>query len=136
MIKPTILVLLLSNLVLCANAAEQIELKSVSIMGKENLELRFSLTKEKFLSTPHWDGKGNLPLALDKAIEIARAEVARKNPAKEFSVDEIELIKKSDAEEFRWYYKIQFDGDIPKKDERVYVLLDGSIVEPDITKKK
>ncbi len=132
---PTILTLIFSILTLCAIAEDQIELKSVSIIGKENFDLHFKVTKERFLSTPHWDGKGKLPLALDKAIEMAQSNVAQNNPQKDFRIDEIELKKKSYQAESRWYYIIQFKGDISGKDERVYILLDGSIVQPDITKK-
>lgn len=131
----TILTIALSILIFNANAEEEIELKSVSIMGKENLELQFLLPEERFLATPQWDGKDKLPLALDEAIKIGQSEVTRKNPRKEFSVDEIELRKKDHINDFRWYYIIQFEGDIPDRDERVYVLLDGTIVQPKITER-
>ena len=127
----TLLALLAFNL----NAEEIIKLKSVSISGTENFDLKFNVEKTKFLSTPDWDGIAELPLSLKEAIKIAQAEVAKKNPDKKFSIDEIELRKNKFTDETRWYYIIEFDGDISKKDERVYILLDGSIVHPEIIQK-
>jgi hypothetical protein len=127
--------ILLTLLTFNLNAEETIELKSVSIRGTENFSLKFNVEKTKFLSTPDWDGIAELPLSLKEAIKIAQAEVAKKNPDKKFSVDEIELRKNKFTDETRWYYIIEFDGDISKKDERVYILLDGSIVRPEIIQK-
>ena len=119
-------------LTLNSNAEDLIKLKSVSIRGAENFELIFNVEKKRFLNTPDWDGIVELPLSLKKAIKVAQAEVAKKNPNKKFSVDEIELRKNKFTDQTRWYYIIEFDGDISKKDERVYILLDGSIVHPEI----
>jgi hypothetical protein len=127
--------ILLTLLTFNLNAEETIELKSVSIRGTENFDLKFNVEKIKFLSTPNWDGIAELPLSLKKAIKIAQIEVAKKNPNKKFSIDEIELRKNKFTDETRWYYIIEFDGDISKKDERVYILLDGSIVRPEIIQK-
>lgn len=120
---------------LSLNAEEFIKLKSVSIMGAENFELIFNVEKARFLDTPDWDGIAELPLSLKEAIKVAQAEVAKKNPNKTFGIDEIELRKNKFTDETRWYYIIEFDGDISKKDERVYILLDGSIVHPEIIRK-
>ena len=122
-------------LTLNSNAEDLIKLKSVSIRGAENFELIFNVEKKRFLNTPDWDGIVELPLSLKKAIKVAQAEVAKKNPNKKFSVDEIELRKNKFTDQTRWYYIIEFDGDISKKDERVYILLDGSIVHPEIIQK-
>ena len=122
-------------LTLNSNAEDLIKLKSVSIRGAENFELIFNVEKKRFLNTPDWDGIVELPLSLTKAIKVAQAEVAKKNPNKKFSVDEIELRKNKFTDQTRWYYIIEFDGDISKKDERVYILLDGSIVHPEIIQK-
>lgn len=127
--------ILLTLLTFNLNAEETIELKSVSIRGTENFDLKFNVEKTKFLTTPNWDGIARLPFSLKDAIKIAQAEVAKKNPDKKFSVDEIELRKNKFTDETRWYYIIEFDGDISKKDERVYILLDGSIVRPEIIQK-
>lgn len=128
----SILTLIFTVATLPLNAEEKIELKSVNVMGAENFKQYFNVTKEKFLATPEWDGIAELPLSLKKAIKVAQAEVTNKNPNKKFSVDEVELRKKKTLDGSRWYYIIQFDGDISMKDERVYILLDGSIIHPEI----
>jgi len=133
--KITILSLLLTLVTLTLNAEEPITLKKVSIMGEKNLDIRFNVIRERFLNTPPWDGLSKLPLSVNKAINIAITDVSKRYPGKKISIDEIELKNKSTTSISRWYYVIEFKGDIPKEAMRLTILLDGSIVKPTITVK-
>jgi hypothetical protein len=107
--------------------------------------LHWEMTDERILATPGWDPETQpIPLAPDKAIQIARAWL-KTHGYKEYDLlESIEILRypnnsgrERERLKRRYYYKLQFSFNF--RDHRpvvvigsgmpVYILMDGSVLE-------
>jgi hypothetical protein len=103
----------------------------------------WSVPRSKMESTPAWHGDfSKLPLGFSKAVELSKQNLRTHYPdADTFDVWNISLIRVflPDLKD-RWYFAISFTGTTGGKplthlNLSTRVLLDGTVVEPAITKK-
>ena len=96
------------------------------------------ISAEDLADTPSWNPEqGDPPLSLRKALEIARGSLRRyKSKAEVMSVEKIEL-RQMGVE--KWLYEVAFYcwkdvcEDKAGNGFRIYVKMDGSVIEPEIT---
>lgn len=103
----------------------------------------YQVEEEIVEATPAWDGKSNeLPLSFGKAVTIATNWVTPK--VKNNAVLEVQRLSLSRIHargiKDKWYYHIDIDAKykdtrFSKMSYMVVILLDGTIVEPEIYKK-
>jgi hypothetical protein len=93
------------------------------------------LTQEN-LKMSKWDQKSELPLAVNKIIEIARAEVSKRYPAKEsYLLDSLKLEAFSEENEHWCYFAVFVSSNIigsPRggagTPRAIMLLLDGTVI--------
>jgi hypothetical protein len=99
---------------------------------------KIKITKEN-LKRSEWDQESQLPLAIEKIIEIARGEVSRKYPEKKrYLLDSLKLNSYLD-EKNHWYYLAVFVNSNVVGSPRggagsprvVMLLLDGTVINPE-----
>jgi hypothetical protein len=105
----------------------------------EGKKYTFLLAPADLKDTPSWNGKDEIPLSLNNAVEIARTSLLRLVPrsADKWDVSEVSLQKVYGAD--KWYYSIDFNCDLKEclADEElsryiIFVKMNGTIVEPQI----
>jgi hypothetical protein len=98
----------------------------------------FLVKRSQINSLPRWnDRKGEPPLSQRKAVDIALAELKRRNVALEsFELHSVSLTRiKEVSVEGLWFYSVTFSpiaGGVSKPywKSMVLVLMDGSVVSP------
>jgi hypothetical protein len=107
----------------------------------------WAITEERILATPAWTEPQPIPLAIDKACQLARDWLVKHDDSR-FKLMNVELFPYRDPSDppawypsgrpedelrKRYYYRVSYASrsqDIDAID--VYVLLDGTVVEPKI----
>ena len=101
----------------------------------DGTNLYWRVSPERLDKTPEWDPGQPLPISIKKAVGIAKDYVKKLYPDKPADVVRVELDHVSyklpgDNKNLRerWIHVIHFDSATIPVD--VYILMDGSIVEP------
>ena len=100
----------------------------------------WDISADRLLATPEWASEAQpIPLSLDKACQLGR-DWLEKHGMTGFSLEEVKLWRYPDAISIysshgktkrRFYYQLTYRSESPDMDLMyVYVLLDGSVVEP------
>jgi hypothetical protein len=103
----------------------------------------WQISPDRLHATPEWVSEAQpVPLSLDKACQLGRGWL-EKHGMTGFSLEEAKLWRYPDAISIyishgktgrRFYYQLTYRSESPDMDLMyVYVLLDGSIVEPKLT---
>lgn len=103
----------------------------------------WNISADRFYGTPEWTPEAQpIPVSLDKACQLGKGWLAKHHLAG-FSLDEVKLCRYPDAvgvalwygkAKRRFYYKLKYRSESPDMDFMyVYVLLDGTVVEPKLT---
>jgi hypothetical protein len=134
---PLLTVLIVAVRVSADATNDVIQLTSVRKEG--HIIERFDVERGRAMKLPEWSPEaGNPPLALDKVVAVALSDAHRQVPdADRFHLSRISLdrigwpwLNK------RWYYMLSFEpyfrGQISTDTVHVVVLMDGSIVEPQV----
>ena len=121
--------------------------REVTNAGGGDYYVAWRASKNALAQAPDWDGRGEPPLSIGAAVEIARKYLAsRGSEAAEAAVRQVRLEHGYSAfedylpEEQRpeyFIYRVEFAGPVGaplwKPERFVVVLLDGSVVVPTIT---
>ena len=99
----------------------------------------YVVTKQRYKATPEWNGQGEPPLPLPKAIEIAKNFLRNRiQNNSRLQLSSVSLGQKAQVGEFKdkWHYTLGFEersADSEDRDIRgwtVLLLMDGSEVTP------
>jgi hypothetical protein len=102
----------------------------------------YRVSYERLDRTPSWNPEaGPLPLAMDRAVQVARQWLAKQNPTFEgFRPSNFSLMRVSEGGGAqRWVWIIHFDAKLGDRwlgslGFEAYVLMDGTVVEPRTSK--
>jgi len=90
--------------------------------SQNNIRLRYVVELDRFNSTPTWKVGEDIPLDQKKLLSVIHGKYP------ELTNESIRGIELKMAIENRWFYTVSWVKD--QRMERIIVLLDGSIVEP------
>jgi hypothetical protein len=129
------------RIALCDSTAGMTE-KSQTLRGI----YEWAITEKQILATPEWTDSQPIPLTIDKALQLAK-EWLGKHDYSRFHLNEIRLLPYlapwetppnfphtiQDDLRKRYYYWIEYSSGTGNGDYiYVYVLLDGTVIEPKI----
>ena len=102
----------------------------------------YSVSNERLERTPSWNPEaGPPPLAMDRAVQVGRQWLIKQNPKFEgFRPAMLQLMRVSEGGGLqKWIWTIHFDAKLGDRwldglGFEAYILMDGTIVEPHISK--
>jgi hypothetical protein len=107
-----------------------------SYANSERLWYTYTITPQRSAAQPKWKpGQGSIPLTIDEATKIALAYIAKQSWHKHWrSFERISLLRYIRDDETKWVYNFARPYDIQdaiaEVPDKLYVLLDGTVVEP------
>lgn len=121
--------------------AEHMANRKVSLLDatqEDGTHFKFEATAQVVAKTPEWDGNGEPPLALTKAVSLATENLKKKYPAfAQFELRAVGLTRIYNGNiKNRWYYHLDFNAKArvnetdATKSMTVILFLDGIIVQP------
>ena len=132
--------LLLVNFAYARGDCDGVHMGSHSDMN--GVSTLFCASYDSVMKTPEWDGNSDtLPLKLSEAIAIGQKWLKKAYPKlDDFQIREISISRVGNSEiKDRWYYSFDFQAVVGCRTLFgspfiVKILMDGSVVEPKITK--
>ena len=104
----------------------------LSMPNKEGDKFWYRVKRERLSGLPTWNGKTEPPLSLSSAIKIAESYIQQVEPNSKGESLAVVFMKSmnvySEGQKNHWFYKLSFKTE--DKFMNIYVLMDGSVVEP------